>query len=93
MSTGEAFDPDYVPADPIVAALDLFARMPVIIGQAPELGRRTAVRRHRRNDGPGRCAGRARLERRPGCRCRDGLRPHGTRRDFVMASAPWCSVL
>ncbi len=36
MSTGETFDPDYVPADPIVAALDLFARMPVIIGQAPD---------------------------------------------------------
>ncbi len=33
MSTGEAFDLDYIPADPVAEALDMFARMPVIIGR------------------------------------------------------------
>ena len=36
MSTGDAFDPDYVPADPVAEALDMFARMPVIIGREPD---------------------------------------------------------
>jgi len=35
MSAGETFDPNYVPTDPIAAALDMFARMPVTIGQEP----------------------------------------------------------
>ena len=36
MSTGETFDPNYTPADPVAAALDLFARMPVIVGEGPD---------------------------------------------------------
>ena len=36
MSAGETFDPNYTPADPVAEALDLFARMPVIIGQEPD---------------------------------------------------------
>ncbi len=36
MSGGETFDPNYVPADPAAAALDMFARMPVIVGQEPD---------------------------------------------------------
>jgi len=36
MSTSDTFDPNYVPDDPVVDALDLFARMPVIIGQEPD---------------------------------------------------------
>ncbi len=35
MSTGESFDPSYVPVDPVAEALDMFARMPVTIGQEP----------------------------------------------------------
>ncbi len=35
MSAGETFDPDYIPVDPAAAALDMFARMPVIVGQEP----------------------------------------------------------
>ncbi len=35
MSTSDTYDPNYVPVDPIAAALDMFARMPVTIGQAP----------------------------------------------------------
>jgi len=35
MSMGATFDPDYVPTHPIAAALELFARMPVTIGQEP----------------------------------------------------------
>ncbi len=35
MSTTDTFDPIDVPVDPIAAALDLFARMPVTIGQEP----------------------------------------------------------
>ncbi len=36
MSTGETFDLNYIPADPVADALDLFARMPVIIGREPD---------------------------------------------------------
>jgi len=36
MSTGGTFDPNYTPADPVAEALDLFARMPVIIGWEPD---------------------------------------------------------
>ena len=36
MSAGETFDPNHTPADPVAAALDLFARMPVIIGREPD---------------------------------------------------------
>jgi len=36
MSAGETFDPNYIPADPVAAALDMFARMPVIIGWEPD---------------------------------------------------------
>jgi len=36
MSAGKTYDPNYTPADPVAAALDLFARMPVIIGQEPD---------------------------------------------------------
>jgi len=36
MSAGETFDPDYIPTDPVAAALDMFARMPVIIGREPD---------------------------------------------------------
>jgi len=33
MSTGETFDPAYIPADPVAEALAMFARLPVIIGR------------------------------------------------------------
>ncbi len=36
MSAGGCFDPNYTPADPVAEALDLFARMPVIIGREPD---------------------------------------------------------
>ncbi len=36
MSTYDTFDPNYVPDDPVADALDLFARMPVIIGREPD---------------------------------------------------------
>ncbi len=36
MSAGETFDPNYAPDDPVAEALDLFARMPVIIGWKPD---------------------------------------------------------
>jgi len=36
MSTTDTFDPNYIPDDPTAAALDLFARMPVIVGQEPD---------------------------------------------------------
>jgi len=36
MSAGETFDPNYIPADPVAEALDMFARMPVIIGWEPD---------------------------------------------------------
>jgi len=36
MSAGETFDLSYTPDDPVAEALDLFARMPVIIGQEPD---------------------------------------------------------
>jgi len=36
MSTGEAFDPSYIPTDPVAEALDMFARMPIIIGREPD---------------------------------------------------------
>ena len=36
MSTGETFDPNYIPTDPVADALDMFARMPVIIGREPD---------------------------------------------------------
>ncbi len=36
MSAGEIFDPNCTPADPVAEALDLFARMPVIIGWEPD---------------------------------------------------------
>jgi hypothetical protein len=36
MSAGETFDPNCTPADPVAEALDLFARMPVIIGREPD---------------------------------------------------------
>jgi len=36
MSTTDTFDPNYVPDDPVADALDLFARMPVIVGQEPD---------------------------------------------------------
>jgi len=36
MSTSDTFDPNYVPDDPVADALDLFARMPVIVGREPD---------------------------------------------------------
>jgi len=36
MSTSDTFDPNYVPDDPVVDALDLFAWMPVIVGREPD---------------------------------------------------------
>jgi len=36
MSNTKSFDPIDVPDDPTAAALDLFARMPVIVGQEPD---------------------------------------------------------
>ncbi len=36
MSNTQSFDPNYVPADPVAEALDMFARMPVIIGREPD---------------------------------------------------------
>jgi len=36
MSAGETFDPNYVPDDPVAEALDLFARMPVIVRWEPD---------------------------------------------------------
>jgi len=36
MSTSDTFDPNYIPDDPVADALDLFARMPVIIGREPD---------------------------------------------------------
>ncbi len=36
MSNAQSFDPIDVPDDPTAAALDLFARMPVIIGREPD---------------------------------------------------------
>jgi len=36
MSTSDTFDPNYIPGDPVAEALDLFARMPVIIGREPD---------------------------------------------------------
>ncbi len=36
MSTTDTFDPNYVPDDPVADALDLFARMPVIVGREPD---------------------------------------------------------
>ncbi len=35
MSTSDTFDPNYIPADPVAEALDMFSRMPVTIGQEP----------------------------------------------------------
>jgi len=35
MSTSDTFDPNYIPDDPAADALDLFARMPVTVGQGP----------------------------------------------------------
>ena len=36
MSNTQSFDPIDVPDDPTAAALDLFARMPVIVGREPD---------------------------------------------------------
>jgi len=35
MSTGETFDPDYIPTDPVAEALDLFVQIPLIAGGEP----------------------------------------------------------
>jgi len=34
--SNQSFDPNYIPADPVAEALDMFARMPVIIGREPD---------------------------------------------------------